>query len=979
MTPERWTQIEETFHLAVECEPKNRASLLDQTCKNDPELRREVEALLARAEGASDHVRAAIRSGLDSLEFPLSGQTLSHYLILDGLGSGGMGLVYRAEDIKLGRRVAIKFLPEDSAKDPAALGRFEREARSASALEHPNICPIYEFGDHAGQAFLVMQLLEGQTLRELMSATESRKPPLEVLELLDLAIQITDGLDAAHRHGIIHRDIKPANIFVTTEGHSKLLDFGLAKLAGCSTVAERDSQHDSPDGAAPPSTPDPILSRTGVAMGTAGYMSPEQIRGEELDARTDLFSFGSVLYEMATGRRAFIGDTEQVLRKAILNKMPSLVREMNPKLPERLERIIYKSLQKDRNNRYQSATEMRADMENLRNDLEPKRAVLGWGKLAAGGIALLLITSASVWFAKRQPASTRDIPEMKFRQLTASSAENAVANGAISPDGKFLAFTDDVGIHIQNTETGESQTVPKPEAFIGAEPEWQLCSWFPDSASFLLNAHPPGQDSNYWNSEGSSIWVIAVRGGPPRKLRDNAVAYSLSPDGSKIAFGTNKGRLGDREIWLMGPNGEHSLKFDGTDEHSSISGLIWSNDARRVIYEKINESENTLLSRDVVHGPPTQLLSPAETARLKAYVWLPDGRLVYSLVEEESFYGEGACNLWQMQLDVASGKPVGKSRRLTNWPQFCLDNLSVTADAKELVVRKSAFRITTYLADLQSNGTRIGNTKHFTLSESWDLPEDWTGDSKAILLLSNRTGKYGVYKQFLNGNNEKLLVPGTAGLVHPRVSADGKWVLYERKINPSDASSRLEVLRLPIEGGSAEVIATVRPGGSLLRARAPSSLCAVAEPSTDRKRLVITALDPIKGRGDELAQFALDPNTDFWDAELSPDGTEIAALRSPKGPIYILSLRGKLPREIHVKDWNSFASMDWAADGEGLFMSNGIQHGAVILHVDLDGKAQILWTNHGGMYAPGLPSPDGRQLAILASPWESNLWMIENF
>ena len=243
----------------------------------------------------------------------LIGKKVSHYRVLEILGGGGMGVVCRAEDIKLGRRVALKFLPEESAKNSAALGRFEREARSASALEHPNICPIYEFGEHEGQPFLVMQLLEGQTLREMVSATSPGNRPLSLSKLLDLAIQIAAGLDAAHRLGIIHRDIKPANIFATSDGQAKILDFGLAKLARLVSGAQDDSDRiprdegaqRAPRDSGPVATPDEFLSLTGVAMGTAGYMSPEQVRGEKLDARTDLFSFGLVLYEMATGKRAF--------------------------------------------------------------------------------------------------------------------------------------------------------------------------------------------------------------------------------------------------------------------------------------------------------------------------------------------------------------------------------------------------------------------------------------------------------------------------------------------------------------------------------------------------------------------------------------------------------------------------------------------------------------------------------------------------
>ena len=383
MTPERWAQIEELFHHACECAPNDRDTLLDQASRTDPELVREVKALLAGEEDASDHLHAALREQLETVGFPLAGETISHYRILDGLGGGGMGLVYRAEDIKLGRKVALKFLPEESVKDPVALRRFEREARSASALEHPNICPIYEFGEHQGQPFLVMQLLEGQTIRELISAAPPGTPPLSLERLLDLATQFTAGLEAAHNQGIIHRDIKPANLFVTSQGQGKILDFGLAKLVSPPDTPEDSSlqygleHEDGKQGAAgepiPSAALDLSISLTGMAMGTAGYMSPEQARGEELDARTDLFSFGAVLYEMATGRMAFPGKNPAVIHDAILNRAPTPLARVNPDLPPELQRMVNKALEKDRKLRCQSAAEIRTDLQRLKRDTDSAR------------------------------------------------------------------------------------------------------------------------------------------------------------------------------------------------------------------------------------------------------------------------------------------------------------------------------------------------------------------------------------------------------------------------------------------------------------------------------------------------------------------------------------------------------------------------------------------------------------------------------
>jgi eukaryotic-like serine/threonine-protein kinase len=333
----------------------------------------------------------------------LIGKKVSHYRVLEVIGGGGMGMVYKAEDLKLGRRVALKFLPEELANDTRSLQRFEREAQTASALNHPNICTIHEIAEYEGQPFIVMELLEGSTLLHHLSLSESKAIPL--VPLLDIAIQICDGLQAAHDKGIIHRDIKPANIFLTKQGPVKILDFGLAKLASTEEVEEIGSPEGADIISAGSNQPSRVagtetrvvhtnLTRTGIAIGTTGYMSPEQVRKEKLDARTDLFSFGLVLYEMAAGRRAFTGETAAVVHDAILNQTPAPANDLNSAVPRGLDAVITKALEKDRSRRYQSAAEIHANLERVRSEMHPvRRRLRGW--LASA--ALLLFVAAGAW------------------------------------------------------------------------------------------------------------------------------------------------------------------------------------------------------------------------------------------------------------------------------------------------------------------------------------------------------------------------------------------------------------------------------------------------------------------------------------------------------------------------------------------------------------------------------------------------------
>jgi serine/threonine protein kinase/Tol biopolymer transport system component len=985
VTAERWTQIEELFHRVAECAPEHRAAMLEDYCGTDAELRREVEALLSSDESAGDSVQAAVRDGLDDVGFPLTGETISHYHILDGLGGGGMGLVYGAEDTKLGRRVALKFLPEESVKDPAALGRFEREARSASALEHPNICPIYEFGEHEGQPFLVMQLLEGQTLRELISATVPGEPPLELSKLLGLAIQIVEGLDAAHQKGIIHRDIKPANIFITREGQAKILDFGLAKLASTLSAEMDDPVRDprSDAGAkrttkesAPLSTPDLFLSRTGAAMGTAGYMSPEQVRGEKLDARSDLFSFGLVLYEMATGKRAFAGDTGPELQEAILSQMPSPAREVNPDLPVKLEKIIGRALEKDREARYQSASDLGIDLKALQQELDPDRRIR-WRGMTVAGVVVLSIVIAAFWFVKRQSASEILPPDLKLRQLTTNAPEDAVTSGAISPDGKYLAYTDPKGMHIRLIETGETRLVPHPAELAGKNVEWGIIpQWFPDSTRFVADAHPSGQSPAFVSSKGASVWIVSVLGGPPHKIRDEATAYSVSPDGSVISFGANKGRRGDREIWLMGPDGEDARKLYEADENGAICCLHWFPHGQRVWYGTVDKVPGGIVTRNLSGGPVTPIYPPSEPKTSWEYTVLPDNRLLFP-IGESGAVGQ-TCNYWVMPLDERTGAPTAKPKRLTNWGGFCPLGTSVTQDGKKLTFLKWIGHSSNHVVDLEADGNRIANPRHFAPSEGYDFPLDWTSDGKQVVFKSNRNGHFEIFRQSLDGDTAEMILTESIDDADARVSPDGNSLIY-LALTMEDVAGPLNVMRVPLGGGPSQLVLTALPYSEFRCAKSPSSLCVLIERTEDRKQMVMTAFDPLVGRGAELARIDLDSEAKKFHWDLSPDGTRIAFTKTPQAPIEILSLQGAATQSFYVQGWDNLDSLDWTADGDGFFIADGVHGGMALLHVDLHGYAHLLQKSQGTATAFARPSPDGRHLAIEDYRIEGNIWTLENF
>jgi len=503
---------------------------------------------------------------------PLIDRTISHYRVIEKLGGGGMGVVYKAQDTRLDRFVALKFLPEDLARDPQALERFRREAKAASALNHPNICTIYDIGEDAGHTYLAMECLDGKTLKHSIGGR-----PLELEALLDLSIEIADALDAAHGKGIVHRDIKPANIFVTNRMHAKILDFGLAKQtrqASAHSLTGDATQGQFASGVRPED-----LTSPGIAVGTVAYMSPEQVRGKELDARTDLFSFGVVLYEMSTGAVPFRGETSGVITDAILNRAPVAPVRLNPDLPAKLEDIINKALEKDRDLRYQSAAEMRADLKRLRRDTDSSRITSSTqqqlhnsGPLTASGTGAPGSSSASDSTGAMNSAATNSAGSSAANnaaQISGSStATAAAATGsklwlAVVATLILLAAAGLAAYHF----LGASRTPAGPAHIT------QISHW--DKPMRRPRLSPDGHTVAFASQVAgvSQLFVMLTSGGEPLQLTSDAgdkLVSSFSADGTQIYYNR---LLGSDEGWAIPTLGGTPTRIDaGFDTIPAVDG-----------------------------------------------------------------------------------------------------------------------------------------------------------------------------------------------------------------------------------------------------------------------------------------------------------------------------------------------------------------------------------------------------------------------